>query len=199
MTEKQQQNEEMTGSVVSEVQPDGTTKIVRKELFESKVKKAENGKVPDKVSLGDLSKLFKPKRVIEIVTEDGSIISFGFKLVDPMTLLLTTGSPISWTETREGLNSIGDALGGQNLDGISEKELEQRLKDIYNKEEFKEIIHNFEAVQKLVIQSGITTTEITDEIYEMLEDRVINHLYSAITGGVTADNQAVETFREDVE
>ena len=199
MTEKQEREKGQKASVVGVVQPDGTTKIVKAQAFEANVKNIENGKIPDKVSLGDLSKLFKPKRVIEIVTEDGSIITFGFKLIDPMTLLLTTGSPISWNETVEGLSSIADAADLQSIDELSEKEVEQRLKNIYSKEDLKQTLENFDAIKKLVIQAGITSTEITDEIYEMFEDRVINHLYSACTGGVTADNQAINTFREEVE
>lgn len=190
--------------VTTEAQEDGTSKVIET-AFESphnvKVKSLENGAPFKAPPMGDLSKLFAPKNVIEIVTEDGTSIEFMFKRIDPMTLLIITGSPISVAATNEGLEEMQKLQADleSKSEELSAAEFQNALTEVYSNERVKKTIRDLAEIKKAVIQAGITEPEMTDEIYEQLDNKYIDPLYNAIIGGVTADNQATETFREQVE
>ena len=174
--------------LVSEVQEDGTQQITetsQQSNYQMEVKPADP---PDSVDGNQLSALFKKNHVLEVTTPYGGVIPFTYKKMDSATLMLTHRVPLAIDP--EKLQTAQEMLSGlQQEDGT------EKMNKMVEDEEFLEMLEKLEKLKKLTLQSGVIDPVITDEIYEQLDDEVVEALYLAISGGVTSTTELVEAFR----
>ena len=184
--------------VVSELNEDGGSTIVeasQSSNYEMSINQLD-GKLPEAPPLDALSKIFKPRYVLEITAPDGTVIPFVYKRIDPAMLLLTQGSPLAvdisdtnrFREENDRIASIED-----------EQERVSKMQEFLKDPKTQAVMQAGEETRKRNIQAGVISPEITDELYANLDDDVIDALNEAVTGGVTNSNELVEHFREKSE
>ena len=177
--------------LVSEVQEDGTQQITetsQESNYQMKVR-PEDLKPPDEVHGIQLSALFKKNHILEITIPSGITIPFTYKKIDSATLMLTHRIPLAIDP--EKLKTAQEMLSGlQQEDGI------EKINKMVNDEEFLDMLEKMATLRKLTVQSGVIDPVITDEIYDQLDDEVLDALYLSISGGVTSSTELVEAFRE---
>ena len=185
--------------LVTEVQEDGSEVIVntdRPTNYDMDIKRLDT-EIPDTLPTGSLSKLFKPKYVLEVTAEDGTIIPFVYKKIDPATLLATHGEALAVdieaaTTAQKEIERLR-AESNQNPD-INITDVSQSLNN-----DTMSMIKTMIKVRKLTVQTGVISPEITDEIYEELDFDIIDALEQAISGGVTNQNELVKHFHKRAE
>ena len=181
--------------LVTEVQEDGSEVIVntdRPTNYDMDIKRLDT-EIPDTLPTGSLSKLFKPKYVLEVTAEDGTIIPFVYKKIDPMTLLATHGDALAVDieAVSTAQKEIEKVQAKANQSGANPTDLiESASNDTVH------MIKTMLKVRKLTVQTGVISPEITDELYEELDFDIIDALEQAISGGVTNQNELVEHFRK---
>ena len=189
----------MQADVITEVQDDGSTEVIETKHTSNYDMSLErvNGKLPESPSFENLSKLFKPRYVLEVTTEDGTRVPFTYKRVDPMTLLMTTGAPVIYTaDTLNSIDTVQSKITELGIgDGTSISG--DKMLDLFQDNDVKNTLETANTLRRAVIQAGVISPEITDEIYEELDTDILNALYEAITGGVTSNAELVEHFRKD--
>ncbi len=177
--------------LTSEVQADGTTQITqtdRPSNYDLQIEKLD-GSLPDAPSEEALKKLFSPKYVLT-VTIDGTEIPFIYKRMDPATLIITHDQPVS---IDPGVNKqLANNEEPVNLNQITVHEL---LHDPSKRQALKDSMH----LVKITVQGAVVSPKITDEIYENLDNQLIDALYAAITGEVKDQQDLVHFFREKTE
>ena len=195
--------------VVSEVQEDGSTTIsgtAHKSNYDMELNRLD-GILPEIPPMDALSKLFKPRYVLKVTTPDGIEIPFVYKRIDPATMILTQGSPLGISlnevagesnDIAEKLQSLREGLDAASSDADADAKLDE-MRDLMSDEKTQGILQTAQTLRQRVIQSGVLSPEITDDLYENLDDDILNALYEAITGGVTSSNELVEHFRKGSE
>ena len=174
--------------IVTEMQEDGTQAIIDisgPSNYDMSISSL-NGKMPDAPSLESLSKIYTAKFVLEVIAPDGTVIPFTYKRIDPATLLQMDASPIQITD--ELMNNLS-AIDEQGIDGVKSMNADQWKQDVKTNAMFR----------KAAIQTGVISPTISDEIYEQLDNNVLEALYQAITGGVTSNADLVSHFRSAAE
>ena len=188
-------------TVTTEVQEDGTTKVTQVNppagssyQFNNRVVRT---KLPDVPTSENLAKLFTPRYVLEVTADDGTVIPFVYRHLDPSSLLLTTGKPVSVNvDIKEKAQELSD-----QLQEISEKEESSPLEalSLLHQEGSQDLLQQALDLRKNTLKTGVISPPMTDELYENLDDEVLEALYEAITGGVTSDTELVETFSDGTE
>ena len=175
--------------LVSEVQEDGTQQITETEHpsnYKMEVKPADP---PDSIDGNQLSALFKKNHVLEVSTPYGGVIPFTYKKMDSATLMLTHRVPLAIDP--EKLQTAQEMLSGlQQEDGTS------KINKMIEDDDFLDLLEKMALLRKLTVTSGCLDPVIDDEIYEQLDDEIVDALYFAISGGVTSTAQLVNAFRE---
>lgn len=190
--------------VVSEVQEDGSTEVketARASNYEMELTRLD-GALPEAPSTDALSKLFKPRFLLEITASDGTVIPFVYKRVDPMSLMLSQGSPMAVNpeliqtaqETQKRLQQLG-VTSSTPPSSLSE-DVQEDIARVLAEPKAQEFFEMRLRMRQTVIETGVISPQITPEIYEQLDDDIIEALYEAITGGVSTSNELVEHFRE---
>ena len=194
--------------VVSEVREDGSSEVVetaQTSNYEMSLNRLD-GQLPEAPPLDALSKIYKPRYVLEVTAPDGTVIPFVYKRIDPATLMLTQGSPVvitpedrsKATELEQKSKELYADIRSTDDVNVRQEKLDE-LQTLMSDPRTQELNIMGEQIRKRVIQSGVISPEITDEIYENLDDSILDALHEAITGGVTNQNELVEHFRGDVE
>lgn len=170
--------------IISEVQPDGTTKVVKTKYESAYSPKISTitGEMPDIPQDADLSKFFTPKRVIELTAPDGTKQKFIYKRLSPAELLRDYGTV---------------ALITQEMIDIS-----KGVTDAITSETPEEYLRNIQAdtkIRKATIQNGILKPTITDEAYEQIDSEHLDILFEVISGGITSQTELVQHFRNRAE
>ena len=185
--------------VVSEVREDGYNEITETahvSNYEMQVRRLDT-KLPESIPTESLSDLFNPKRVLDVTLEDGTVISFVYKKVDPATLMITHESPLAIDpEQAKVAYEKFEELEKRDQDGDSTAAAD--LNELVSDKETMDTLKKMMQIRKLTVQSGVISPEITDDLYEDLPDEIINTLQVAITGGITNQNELVEHFRRQV-
>ena len=186
--------------VTTEVQPDGTTEVVdasgptNYEFSQQQV----GADLPEVPSSADLAKLFTPRLVLNVTAPDGTVIPFVFKRMDPGTLLLTHGSPVSIpVDVRERARALQvdlDAIRG--ADGTLDDASAGKAIDLLQSKDSRQVLDLAQTIRKNTVMAAVISPVMTEELYDNLDDEVLEALYDAITGGVTSDTELVETFPE---
>ena len=191
--------------LTSEVLPDGQTEITEttdRSNYDMSINRVD-GTVPDTPSMDAVAKLFKPRFVLNVTADDGTVIPFVYKRLDPGTMMITHGNPIAISgeqvkqvlptyERVQELRDKGIAAGG-DLPAEDIAEMRELLAD----PTMREITKIGVDMRKNTVQSGVIDPVITDEVYEQLDDNVLEALYQAIRGGVTSTNELLDHFRQD--
>ena len=190
--------------VTSQVMEDGSTEVLETGLpsdYDFNFDRVD-GKLPEPPPLDSISKLYKPRYILEVRSADGTVIPFIYKRIDPATLMLTHGRPmIENLDLMTKADSIGDrlmALKGKSEEELATDEVRELIKEAQETlqdQRIKDMERSSEDLHKHVIQANVLSPEITDEIYENLEDSILEVLYQAITGGVTSHTELVDHFR----
>ena len=170
--------------LVSENTEDGSSRIVQTahpSNFDMSLNEL-NGAVADPPSFENLSKVFTAKYVLNVTAPDGTKIPFTYKRVDSMTLLTMDNSPIQITD------AIASRVTGAD---IQPEEVAKKM----TADELLEAAKTSAQLKKGTIQAGVISPVITDEIYEQLDNHILEVLYQAISGGVTSDAELVSHFR----
>ena len=195
--------------VTSAVNEDGSTDVIATDQpsnfeFEHAV---VQGDLPDVPTTESLSKLFIRRNVLNVKAPDGTVIPFIYKKGDPMSALIALGSPLAVdTNVKAKLNTLivdTDALAAEvrkaKTDDDLDDETKSKVRDLINNDDAQFMMEQFQNVRRIMLKSNVISPTITDEIYDNLDEEVITALYDAITGGVTSDNELVNTFPEDAE
>ena len=155
--------------------------------------------LPAVPSSADLAKLFTPRLVLNVTAPDGTVIPFVYKRMDPGTLLLTHGAPVTIpVDVRERAQALQvdlDAIRG--TDGQVDADSAEKALDILQSKESREVLSLAQQLRKSTLMAAVLSPEMTEELYTHLDDTVLEALYDAITGGVTSDTELVETFPAD--
>ena len=184
-----------TVGLVSEVQEDGSTEVTETSMpsnYDVSVRRLD-GTMPEAPSMELLSQLFEPRYELTVHI-NGHEVPFVYKKVDPGTMLLTHGTPLT-VDTDAG--SISERLSelapkeGEEQDPESIAEMQELLQ----KEETVKMLEMMENIKKKTIQAAVIQPVITDDLYGRIDPKILTDLYDAITGGVVADNEAVQHFR----
>ena len=192
-------------NVVSVSTNDGQSEILKaEEEPRYKINTGElNSKLPKPPNDVDLSKLFAPKYVANVKAPDGTIIPFTYKKLDSGSMLATIGMPLGVNihplVATERLQKKAEALG-IDLDKPLEIEVDdpkfnEKL-DLMSGEEIVEIQRFNEHVRRETLKLSIISPQITDDIYDDLDEEVKEGLYQLVSGGVTNDKELVEFFRD---
>lgn len=185
--------------LVTEVQEDGSqeiTEVSQASNFEIQTEKVQ-GNIATDIPTDSLSKLFKRKLVLYVTTEDGEKIPFVYKRIDPGMLLLAQGSPLALdTNIVETAQSVADSLREAQQDSDEQgNPPTDKVSEIMQNSKTQDLFRMAQQLRKNVIQTGTISPEITDELYDKLDDEILNALHDAITGGVTSNNDLVQYFR----
>lgn len=194
----------MNPKVVSEVTEDGGTEIKETSHpsnFDMSLGRLD-GTLPDAPNTDALSKLFKPRYVLNVTTADGTVVPFVYKRVDPMTLMMTHDSPITVSpdairnaeSAQTRLEEIADSVDENNP---LTPELQAEMRELLTSADTQDTYKQGVFMKKTTVQTGVISPQITDELYENLDDDIIDALFQAIRGGVTSDAELVEHFRGD--
>ena len=195
-------SESIATMLETEMQEDGEqqiTQTTQESNYEVELKRAD-GELPEAPPLADLSKLFKPKYVLNVKTPDGSVIPFTYKRLDPITLMATYGSPLTVdTAVKESAQELLDRL--QKLqkkprkkgEGMSEEDVAE-YQEITTHPDYLATVEKGMQLRKVTVQTGVISPQITDELYEQLDDNVLDLLTEAISGGVTNQTELVQQF-----
>ena len=185
-------------NLVTEIAEDGTEQIVESDrpvnqMYDMNIERANENDLPEAPPITDLSKLFKPKYILNITVPDGSIIPFTYKKQDPGSLLLSHGSPLAIdTEIVKSAQEIQS-----KIDEVQEGEnAEELLQELMTDPKFIEMHNAGMRMRKTTIQTCVISPIIDDALYNELDDAILEALYQAITGGVTNQAELVEHFRE---
>ena len=191
-------------TLVSEVKEGGDVEIVETSgdsNYQMQLNRLD-GKLPTPPSPDALTKIFKPRFVLEVTADDGTVIPFVYKRIDPATLIMTHGSPVSIdTDVAKTADNMAERLKGLvgDRDDVDVKSLSDddatELRELLRDPKAKQMVDTYQTLHKNVVQSGVISPEITDDLYEHLDDDVLDALYEAITGGVTSQNELVQHFR----
>ena len=192
--------------LVSEVMEDGGTEVTEtahKSNYEVSLGRLD-GAVPEPPPLDAVAKLFKPRYVLEVKLEDGTVVPFVYKRTDPATMMMTQGGPLSvGASEREDIRKINNQLSdlrARTTDGESvPADVQNDLNDLLSEPRTQELFAMQDGIQKAVIQANVISPVITDEIYDNLEPDILRALHEAITGGITSQNELVDYFREITE
>ena len=201
----QNETPQLEPTLTSEVQADGTAKVVgaaQPTNAEFGFEETELGMALPEVPTTDaLRKLFTPRYVLNVTAPDGTVIPFVYKRVDPGTLLITQGigvavpidTPEQAAKLRVDMNTV------LNNAELSEDERKQGMFDLMNKKESQDVMTLMQALRRATLKAAVLSPQITDELYDMLDDSVTEKLYDCITGGVTSQTELVETFPDNTE
>lgn len=189
--------------LVTQVNEDGTTDIVETKQvsnYEMELDRVNPAEVPSAPPTDSLSKLFKPKYVLYVTAEDGEKIPFVYKRVDPATLLVTNETPLTIdTNVADTAQQVENRLKDFRETYKNPKDAPQEVIDELNEFLLEENTVNAMKqglqLRKNAVQAGVISPQITDEIYEELDDHILDALHEAITGGVTSQTELVEHFR----
>ena len=191
--------------VITEVSETGETKVVDTGNRESNYDMSLNrlsGELPQVPSMNAISKLFKPRYVLNVTAEDGTVIPFVYKRIDPGTLLLTQGSPLALNPSvkeqalsmRKQFDDIGINLDHLDKKGVVNESNRDQVEKILRGGNSGDVMKAADELRRSVLKAGVISPEITDDLYENLDDEILDALHEAITGGVTSNTELVEKF-----
>ena len=197
-------SENIATMLETEMNEDGEqqiTQTTQASNYEMEIKRAV-GELPDAPPLVDLSKLFKPKYILNVKTPDGSVIPFTYKRLDPGTLMATHGEPLTLdTAVRQSAQELISRL--EELQSKPRKKDEPitpdeaaELQEITTHPDYLATVKKGMQLRKVTVQTGVISPQITDELYEELDDEILDMLSEAISGGVTNQNELVQHFPE---
>ena len=185
--------------VISEVQEDGTQKVTHAPGSRQKME-VTYGRLDSDMPLMPtdtaMQKLFKPKNVLQITTEDGTQIPIVYKRIDPGSLLLSHGSPLvlpadAIQATRRFEKQREDIL---KTTKEGSREREEKLADLMTTDDGATAIHVSDKMRKNAILLGVIQPPMTEKMIEDLEEDIVNLLYDCITEGVTTNIDLVGHF-----
>ena len=184
--------------VISEVQEDGTQKVTS--APGSRKMEVTYGRLDSDMPLMPtdtaMQKLFKPKNVIQITTDDGTVIPIVYKRIDPGSLLLSHGSPLNIPsdafQTARRLQKQTDEIVKNTAEGSDEREQQQA--DLMASDDGLKMLEITDKMRRNAILLGVIQPQMTNEMLDDLEEDILNLLYECITEGVTTNINLVGHF-----
>ena len=185
-------------TVVSEVQEDGTQKVTH--APGSNKMEVTYGRLDSDMPLMPtdtaMQKLFKPKNVLQITTEDGTQIPIVYKRIDPGSLMLSHGSPLAIPSDalqvarrmQQGFQSIEKST----QEGTPERE--KATADLMAGDDGGRMLEINDKMRRNAILLGVIQPPMTNEMIDDLEEDIVQLLYDCITEGVTTNIELVGHF-----
>ena len=140
-----------------------------------------------------------------MTTPDGIEVPFVYKRIDPGTLMMTQGSPLAidigeaQRKSDELVKQVDALRAKVDSEDADEAAIAAEIRQLRDSDETQSLFSTARDLRKRTVQAGVIQPEISDELYENLDDDILDALYEAITGGVTSSNELVEHFRQSAD